>query len=122
MVPHRSGIARKSSAVEEYSRTMQRNRTVQPRNGTAEKCTGKTKIMMTRKEKAMENTVEKIDAKTMAYLIARELEDMRDENNLELDDLDMQKNMPEILIRLGRQEALQAALDCISRIEKEMVK
>lgn len=70
----------------------------------------------------MEHTVEKIDAKTMAYLIAHELEEMRDENNRELDDLDMKKNMPEILIRLGRQEALQAALDCISRIKKEMAK
>ena len=39
----------------------------------------------------MENTVEKIDAKTMAYLIAHELEEMRDENNRELDDLDMKK-------------------------------
>lgn len=69
----------------------------------------------------MKNTTETTEAKYMAYLIAHELEEMREKNSLELDDLDMKKNMPEILIRLGRQEALQSAIDCIDRIEKEML-
>lgn len=73
-------------------------------------------------ERTMEKTPEAADViKAVAYLIAHELEEMSEKNRLELDDLDMKKNMPEILIRLGRQEALQTALDCIDRIEKEML-
>lgn len=66
--------------------------------------------------------MEKADiVKFTTYRIAHELEEMCEKNRLELDDLDMKKNMPEILIRLGRQEAFQTALDCIDRIEKEML-
>lgn len=66
--------------------------------------------------------MEKADiVKFTTYRIAHELEEMSEKNRLELDDLDMKKNMPEILIRLGRQEALQSAIDCINRIKKEML-